>query len=207
MSFNYDALLLASGGMDSTVMYYWLKNKNLKILPVFIDYGQHFKETEYQSLINLLPSNAVSSIRIIRIGDIFQNSKSRLIIEPNLWEDDVTSDDLYLPYRNLLFLTLGASIAQAEKIPEVYAAFINSNHAKEIDGSKEFLDNLTTMLAGFGQVTVQLPFRDFTKKEVANLGIELGVPISRTYSCQANSNTHCGVCPNCVDRIEALNIL
>ncbi|UTW70738.1 7-cyano-7-deazaguanine synthase [Anaerobacillus sp. HL2] len=47
-----------------------------------------------------------------------------------------TAEDLYLPYRNLLFLSIAASVAQTLGINEVYSAFDNSNHAKEIDCSK-----------------------------------------------------------------------
>lgn len=201
---SYDAILMASGGLDSTVMAYWLKKKGIRVQILFIDYGQHFKKVEYETLLKVLPQEYKDSVRVVRIGDIYANSESRMIREPNLWEDDVTADDLYLPYRNLLFLSIASSVAQSENIPEVYSAFINSNHAKEIDCSKEFFDKLGTLLGEYGTVNIQMPFRDMSKKEVAELGIELGVPIAITYSCQANSEVHCGVCPNCVDRINAL---
>ncbi|MFS0559038.1 7-cyano-7-deazaguanine synthase [Brevibacillus sp. 179-C9.3 HS] len=202
---NYDALLMASGGMDSTVMAFWLQNQGKKVLPLFIDYGQHFRDTELETLRVVLPEQMKDAIEIINIGDIYRHSTSRMIIEPNLWEDDVVADDLYLPYRNLLFLSAAASFAQSLGIKEVYSAFINSNHAKEIDCSKEFFDRLGGLLENYGTVQIKMPFRDLSKQEVAQLGIRLGVPIAITYSCQAHSNTHCGVCPNCVDRLTALN--
>lgn len=202
---TFDALLMASGGMDSTVLAYWLREKGKNILPLFIDYGQHFKNTELDSLKKHLPEEYKESIKIINIKDIYALSKSRMIVEPNLWEDEVVADDLYLPYRNLLFLSIAASIAQTHGIKEVYSAFINSNHAKEIDCSKEFFDNLNGLLESYGPVNICMPFRFYTKKEVAELGLKLKVPISETFSCQASSEVHCGVCPNCVDRLNALN--
>jgi queuosine biosynthesis protein QueC len=201
----FDALLMASGGMDSTVLAYWLKRQEKKVLPLFLDYGQHFKDTELNSLKKLLPIEFKEYIRVIDIKDIYLGSKSRMIMEPNLWEDDVVADDLYLPYRNLLFLSIAASVAQTEGITEVYSAFINSNHAKEIDCSKEFFDNLGGLLESYGSISIQMPFRFYSKKDVADLGITLGVPIAETFSCQASSSVHCGVCPNCVDRLNALN--
>ncbi|GIN62732.1 7-cyano-7-deazaguanine synthase [Robertmurraya siralis] len=191
--------------MDSTVLAYWLKNQNKKVLPIFLDYGQHFKDTELNSLKQLLPEEFKKDIRVIDISDIYKLSNSRMIKEPDLWKDDVSADDLYLPYRNLLFLSIAASLAQTEKISEIYSAFINSNHAKEIDCSKEFFDNLGGLLENYGTVSIKMPFRYFSKKEVADLGITLGVPISETFSCQASSTVHCGACPNCIDRLTALN--
>lgn len=207
MSKEHDALLMASGGLDSTVLAYWLREKGKNVLPLFINYGQHCRKTERETLERLLPTEYVESIRTVNISDIYINSKSRMIVEPNLWEDDVSADDLYLPYRNLLFLSVAAAVAQSEGITEVYSAFINSNHAKEIDCSKDFFDNLGELLESYGSISINMPFRDYSKQEVAALGVKLGVPIALTYSCQANGTTHCGVCPNCVDRINALNAL
>lgn len=205
--YKYDALLMASGGLDSTVMAYWLKSQGKKVLPLFIDYGQHFLKREYDTLLQVIPNDYKDSIRVVRIGDIYNSSKSSMIKEPDLWKDDITAENLYLPYRNLLFLSVAASVAQSENITEVYSAFINSNHAKEIDCSKDFFDKLGSMLEEYGTVRINMPFRDYSKSEVADIGIKLKAPISLTFSCQANSRVHCGVCPNCVDRLSALNSL
>lgn len=72
----------------------------------------------------------------------------------------------------------------------------------------EFFQKLETLLEEYGSVKVNMPFRDMTKTQVAELGIVLGVPgFEKTYSCQVNSVNPCGSCPNCVDRIEANNNL
>lgn len=195
---------MASGGMDSTVLAYWLQNQGKKVLPLFIDYGQHFKDLEYASLIKHIPLEYKNDIKIVNVKDIYSFSNSRMIIEPNLWKDEVSADDLYLPYRNLLFLSIAASVAQTLNIKEVYSAFIDSNHAIEIDCSKDFFDNLGSLLKIYGPIDIKMPFRLLTKKEVAEIGLKLNVPIAETFSCQASSVTHCGACPNCIDRINAL---
>src|SRR5690606_28957834 len=132
---------------------------------------------------------------------------SRFINEANLWEEELTADDLYIPYRNILILTLAASFAQSMNINEVYSAFINSNHAKEIDCSKEFFLRMEDMLVDYGAVKIVMPFLEMSKFEVAKIGIALKAPIGKTFSCQASSKIPCGACPNCVDRLEALSIL
>lgn len=202
-----DGVLLASGGMDSTVLAYKLYRENKNIELLFIDYGQHCSLKEYETLKIVIPPSLRNKIRVIKIGDIYQESKSRMIIEANLWEDTVVAEDLYLPYRNLLFLSIASAYAQSKGIKNVYSAFINSNHAKEIDCSMEFFNKLESLLKDYGSIQIKMPFREMTKTEVAKLGKELKVPIEITYSCQVNANNPCGACPNCVDRIEAIKNL
>ena len=203
----YDGVLLASGGMDSTVLAYDLASKKKKIVILFLDYGQHCRETEYRTLKEVIPEIYKDNIRVIKIGDVYKESKSRMIVEANLWTDDVVADDLYLPYRNLLFLSIASAYAQSIGAPYVYSAFINSNHAKEIDCSMEFFTKLQSVLQMYGSVGIKMPYREMTKREVARLGVKLKAPVAATYSCQVNANNPCGACPNCVDKIDAINAL
>lgn len=200
-----NGILLASGGLDSTTMFYWLKNQNIKVRPLFINFGQHCASKELKTLKSVLPKEKISEIIELDISDIYKFSTSKFINEPNLWEEVVEANDLYIPYRNTLILTIAASIAQSLNLDIVYSAFINSNHAKEIDCSNKFFDELNEHLTEYGSVKIEMPFRNKSKYEVAKIGLSLNVPIHKTYSCQAQSETPCGACPNCVDRLDALN--
>lgn len=200
-------IILASGGLDSTTLcYLFIKNK-IEFTPLIINYGQHCFHTELESLQSVLPKEHASRIEIINVPEIYKFSSSKFINPVNLWEEPITADDLYIPYRNVLLLTIGASFARTLGLNYVYSAFINSNHAKEIDCSNIFFNNLESLLQDFGSVNIKMPFRSFSKYEVAKLGVELGVPIGSTFSCQASPKVPCGACPNCVDRLESLKKL
>jgi len=152
----------------------------------------------------VLPREAADAVVAVNVSDVYRNTGSRLISEPDLWREEVEDKDLYLPYRNLFMLTVGAAFAQARGIGRVYAAFINSNYAREIDCSAAFFDRLGDLLKDYGAVEVEMPFREMSKKEVARLGLSLGAPIALTFSCQVSSATPCGACPNCIERLAAL---
>jgi len=204
---NKNGVLLASGGLDSTTMAYWLLSKGINFVPLFINYGQHCASTEYQTLLKVLPSSHLDKVEFMNISDIYKKSTSRFIQPANLWEDDIQADDLYIPYRNTLLLTVGASFARTIGLTYVYSAFINSNHAKEIDCSNEFFGKMDDLLADYGSVKIEMPFRYYSKYDVAKIGIELGAKIGDTFSCQASPQIPCGACPNCVDRLDALKQL
>lgn len=198
-----EALLLASGGLDSTTVAYQLVSKNIRVVPIFFDYGQHCVEVEWDRLNEVLPADMPRPERF-DISDIFRGSTSRLIREADLWHEEVKDDDLYIPYRTMLFFAAAAAHAQTVGILDVYTGFINSNRAKEIDCTAEFMNTLDGLTASIGPVRFHSPFRYSSKADVARAAVELGVPIGRTYSCQASAQFPCGACPNCVERLNAL---
>jgi 7-cyano-7-deazaguanine synthase len=196
-------MLLTSGGLDSTTVAFRLHEKGEEVSPLFFDYGQHCVETEWDRVIEVLPKGMRRPERV-NLSDLFRGSKSRLIVEANLWKDEVHDDDLYVPYRTLLFYAAAASRAQTLGIFDVYTGFINSNHAKEIDCTAEFMNKLDGLSEAIGPVRFKSPFRYSSKAEVVREAVRLGVPIGRTFSCQASSKLPCGACPNCVERLGAL---
>lgn len=198
------ALLLCSGGLDSTTLAYWLHERSVPLMPIFLDYGQHCVEKEWETLRRVLPTSGVLEPERIDVSGVFRGSRSRLIVEPDPWSEKVAAEELYIPYRTLLFLSIGAACAQTRDIVDVYSGFINSNHAKEIDCSAEFLNSLDALAEDVGPVRFHMPFRNWSKSQVVAEALRLGVPIGNTYSCQLFSDTPCGACPNCVDRLNAI---
>ncbi len=196
-------ILLASGGLDSTTVAYKMVSEDIQVVPVFFDYGQHCVEMEWDRVNEVLPKQIQRPERI-NISDLFRGSNSRLIKEADLWTESVIDDDLYIPYRTMLFFAAAAARAQTLEIDTVYTGFINSNHAKEIDCTSEFLNKLDNLTENIGPVRFVSPFRYSSKAEVASNAVRLQVPIGRTYSCQAASSFPCGACPNCVERLGAL---
>jgi 7-cyano-7-deazaguanine synthase len=198
------AVLLASGGLDSTTLCYDLVRQRVQVTPLFLNYAQHCAATELATLRDVLPAACREHVVILDVASVYAGASSRLIREPDLWSDNVQYAELYLPYRSLLFLSVACAYAAAHDFSTVYAAFINSNHAQEIDCSHEFFVRLNGLLAEYGGVDLRLPYRDWTKRQVVEHAATLGVPIGRTFSCQVSSDVPCGACPNCVDRLDAL---
>lgn len=197
------AVLLSSGGLDSTTVGYQLVADGLDVAPIFFDYGQHCVEAEWSRVTKLLPSKMRAPERI-DISGIFSGSRSRLICEADLWNDQVRDDDLYVPYRTMLFFAAAAARAQTIGVLDVYTGFINSNHAKEIDCTATFMNGLDELAESVGAVRFHSPFRYSTKADVVRRALQLGVPVGLTFSCQASAGFPCGACANCVERLNAL---
>jgi 7-cyano-7-deazaguanine synthase len=80
-----EVLLLASGGLDSTTVAYWLRQNGVVVAPVFFDYGQHCVQKEWSTLLDVLPKDGVKSPQKFDISDVFHGSRSRLVLEADLW--------------------------------------------------------------------------------------------------------------------------
>lgn len=199
------AVLLCSGGLDSTVLAYKLIRDAVHVTPVFIDYGQHCANTELATARRVLPATIRDKVEVLDLSSVYRHSSSRLIRAANLWMDPVSDDDLYVPLRNLLLFSAAAAFAQSLACEQVYAAIINTVRAKEVDCSVEFFGRLRDVMDVYGTVELVLPFRLMSKVDVAQLGVSLGAPIGETFSCQAAPEVACGACPNCVERLAAFD--
>lgn len=202
---NYDGLLMASGGLDSTVLAYKLQSEKKNIVPLFINYGQHFAHTEEERFLEVLPTKYIKNYKKVDVSDVFINSNSIMVKKIDLTKTTAVDDDVFLPYRNMFLLSTAIAFASSINIKNVYSAFINSNHAKEIDATSDFLDYVTKYFKSVGDVNLHMPLRDFTKADVLKLGISLNTPVDRTFSCQVYADVHCGACANCVDRQNAFD--
>lgn len=196
--------ILASGGLDSTVLTYSLTYEGKKVQLIYIDYGQHFKDTEINALRSSMPLEIFSNLKIIDVSSIYTESTSPLIKPHNLWEDKVEDSMLYVPYRTLVMLSAGMAYAQSIGCRALYAGFIDSNYVNDIDCSEEFFRKFDAVNDMYEGVDLRFPMRYMSKVEVVELGLKVSAPILLSYSCQINKEIPCGACANCVDRNQAM---
>ena len=175
------ALLLASGGLDSTTLAYSLVSADQPIRPLFFDYGQHCVDKEWNTLKAVIPkSPLVGEIIRLNISDIYKFSSSVMIREADPWKEQVNDKDLYIPYRTLMFFSVSACVAQSLGMRDVYSAFINSNYAKELDCAADFLNKLDALSQDVGPVRFKMPFRNNTNAAVVAAADEPKVPLAQT---------------------------
>lgn len=200
-------LLLASGGLDSTTLAYSLIAQGIDFMPLFINYGQHSSNTELTTLREVLPARFREKIEVVDVSAVYRGSSSRLVVAPDLWRERVEDEDLFLPQRNLLILSIGAAFAESRGMTKVYAGFIETHRAPGADCCDPFFEIMDRLMHQSGQVEIVLPLRRLSKAEVAQLGVKVGAPIGQTFSCLAAAAIPCGACPNCVDRLQAIDSL
>jgi 7-cyano-7-deazaguanine synthase len=112
-----------------------------------------------------------------------------------------------VPFRNLLFVTLAAGVAEVEDVHDLYIAPVRDDQAAYRDCRREFYDSLESTL-GLGATKeadfrIHTPLVEYSKKRVVQLGLELGVPYELTHTCYEGRRPACGVCDACSERLAA----
>ena len=186
-----------SGGMESSVLLYKAAEDYEEVHTVTFDYGQrHNREliaAEKQLLNakhdfpNVLFTNKVLDVKYIK--DIADTSS---LTNNNIETPDVkevmgeAQPKSYVPFRNLMFLSILLSYAEKLKADEVwYGAAEADSLAGYWDGSVQFVDKLNQicLLNREIDVRVRAPLLTMSKKEIILNGIELGVNFADTYTC------------------------
>ena len=201
------AVLVYSGGLDSTTLLY--EYKDSIALAVSFDYGsKHNKrELEYAALNCKRLGIRHLVIPLEFMGKYFRSDL--LIGGGDIPEGSYADENMkstVVPFRNGIMLSIAAGLAESYELDAIMLANHSGDHAIYPDCRPEFIEGMAAAVeAGtYNGVKVVSPYCNMTKREIALRGRELGVDFSLTYSCYKGGEKHCGKCGTCVERKEAL---
>ena len=200
-----------SGGLDSTVILNWVLSEGHEVHAVSFNYGQRHFIKEMQCAEQNCKKLGVKSHKIINL-DFFKdivNSSSLVNDEIDVAKTkDVLGDPQtvnYVPNRNMMMLSICTAYAESIGATQVYhgSALVDSQ-AGYWDGSSEFLKaiNDVNALNRRDRVEIVAPLITKSKKEIIQLGVDLGVDFTSTWTCYCGRDQACGECPACSSRIQ-----
>ena len=122
-----------------------------------------------------------------------------------------TIPDTYVPARNMVFLSVAASYADALDITDIFIGVSEVDYSGYVDCREEFIRsmeqtiNLGTVLGAEKKqkITLHAPFMHMTKADEVRLGNRLGVDYSLTWTCYRGDEKPCGTCDSCLLRAKA----
>lgn len=202
------ALIIYSGGMDSTVLLHAMKN-DIK-LAVSFNYGSNHNDREFECA-QINADKLGIELRRIDIKSVMKGMKSSLLSGAEAIPEGHYADDnmasTVVPFRNGIMLSIAAGIAESEGLDTILLASHAGDHAQYPDCRVEFNTAINQAIhTGTDyKVSIAAPYSDMTKREIAELGQSLDVDFNDTWSCyKADSDEHCGKCGTCVERVWAL---
>jgi len=206
------AVVLFSGGLDSTVLVYDLLNEGADLKLLSIDYGQrHEKELKSSSEIAEFLGLEHEILRLPMLNNLLGGSAltdpSISLPEGHYAEDSMKAT--VVPNRNMILLSLAAGHAISLQFDTVAYAAHAGDHTIYPDCRPEFATAMdqALKLCDWNTVSLYRPFVQLSKHDLVRKGNELGVPFEKTWSCYAGNDKHCGKCGTCVERKEAFELV
>ena len=201
-----NAIVLASGGLDSYVTAHYVKKKlGKEVKLLFFDYGQKALVEELRS-VEHLKRELDCELEVVSLPWLGKISTSFINKEGSGGE---SLNDWYVPCRNSVFLISALAFADSQFIKtgeesEIYLGIKYEGELRFKDTTPEFIEKMnelskTATEKGFKIIA---PFIDKDKEDIIEIGEELGIDLSKSYSCYLGSKNgeHCGKCAGCLAR-------
>ena len=209
------AIVLLSGGLDSTTVLAIAKAHNFECYALSFDYGQK-QRSELESAKTIANQSKVAEHRIMKISlaDIGGSALTDDKIDVPKYSESDEIPVTYVPARNTIFLSFALAWAEVIDCQKIYIGVNALDYSGYPDCRPEFIKafedmaNLATKQSVEGdKIEIKTPLISMTKAEIIQKGLSLGVDYSQTISCYlANSNGEaCGECDACVLRLNGFN--
>lgn len=204
------AVVLLSGGLDSTTCLAIAKNQGYSCYALSFEYGQKHS-AELNAAKNIAKQFNVEKHEIISLslGSLQQSALTDKTIDvPNY----ISSNEIpvtYVPARNTVFLSIALGWAEIIEAEAIFIGATAVDYSGYPDCRPEYitafqnLANLATKAAMEGRsITIKTPLIHLSKAEIIRKGYELGVHYGLTVSCyKANAEGEaCGECDSCFHR-------
>lgn len=205
------AIILLSGGLDSTTCLYWAKNRGYQLFSLVFDYGQrHKKEIRNAVKIAQILGTHYEIVQFVLPWGRSALIKKEISLPKERSLKEVTSGKIpvtYVPARNTIFLSFALSFADAIGGGTIVIGANAVDFSGYPDCRPRYIDSmqkvawLGTKSGSEGKkIEILAPLIKMPKAEIIKLGLSLKVPYQLTWSCYRGERKPCRKCDSCILR-------
>ena len=206
-----DALVVFSGGQDSTTCLFWAKKHFRKVYAITFIYGQkHVREVELARAIAQKAEVEINVLNVPLIGSLGKNSLTDSKLEMDSEKPADSYPNTFVPGRNLFFLSIAAVYAREKGIRHIITGVSQTDYSGYPDCRDAFIKslNVTLNLAMDSQFILHTPLMWLDKAQTWEMADQLGVfdlVRNETLTCYNGiPGDGCGHCPACTLRRQGL---
>lgn len=200
------AVLLLSGGLDSTTTLAIAKKEGYEVTALSFDYGQRHS-VELDAARRIAAAYGVEHIVSTIDTELFAGSAltDQIEVPRNQQTDDIPVT--YVPARNTVFLSLALALAESIGAWDIFIGVNALDYSGYPDCRPEYIEEFTRLanlatkasIEGRGRFLIHAPLITLTKAEIIQTGLQLSVDYSITHSCYdpTSKGEACGVCDSC----------
>jgi 7-cyano-7-deazaguanine synthase len=210
---NKKAVVLYSGGLDSTTCMAIAKHDGFEAYALSFSYGQRHS-VELEKAKQYATQIGAADHRVVDV-DLRQFGGSALTDDIDVPKNQLTEGEIpvtYVPARNTIFLSFALGWAEVLGAKDIYIGVNALDYSGYPDCRPEFISayenmaNLATKagVEGDDPYTIHTPLIQLSKAEIIRTGTDLGVDYRLTHSCYDPTSTGiaCGQCDSCLLRLK-----
>lgn len=202
------AVVLLSGGLDSTTCLSVALKDGYEVYPLSFDYGQrHYRELE--SAKKVAEYYNIKNHKIVKMGNVGGSALTDAGIDVPDYKGTADIPVTYVPARNIVFLSYAAGYAEVVEAEAIYIGVNAIDYSGYPDCRPEFIEAFEKVI-GVGTkqgvegkaVKIVTPLIDLSKAQIIKLAYENNAPLHLTTSCYRGGEKACGICDSCVLRLK-----
>jgi 7-cyano-7-deazaguanine synthase len=204
------AVLLFSGGLDSTTVLAYAQQQGFDVYPLSFDYGQkHVAELTAAKRV-ATAFGVHLNIVTLALGTLTGSALTDADKDITNFSANKKIPTTYVPARNTVFLSLALAYAEVLGVKDIFIGVSSVDYSGYPDCRPEFitafevLANVATKMGVEGErIRLHTPLMHLSKAATVQLGQSLGVDYALTVSCyraQEATGEACGLCDSCVLR-------
>ena len=203
------AVCIVSGGMDSALSAKIAQNEGYKIIALHFNYGQKTQHKELECFRKV--ATEIDAVEKYEIDlPFFAQIGASALIDKDI---DVPISGLgegvpatYVPFRNGIFLSIAAAIAEKHKAEALYIGVVEEDSSGYPDCRESYIKQMQKAI-NLGtkdetQLEIKMPLVHLKKSEIVKMSLALDVPLEHTWSCYKSEEKACGVCDSCRLRLK-----
>jgi len=207
------AVCIMSGGMDSTLAAYMMRDEGYEIIGLHFNYEQRTQEKELEAFHKICNELDVKEPYIVNL-DFFSQLGASALTDKNI---DVPTEGVqegvpvtYVPFRNGIFISLATAIAEKEGAEVLVIGVVEEDSSGYPDCREEYINSMQKSInLGTKDETVleiKMPLVHLKKSEIVKESVKRKVALDLTWSCYQSEEKACGVCDSCRLRLNGFNV-
>jgi 7-cyano-7-deazaguanine synthase len=200
------AIVLMSGGLDSTTVLAYAISKGYEITGLSFDYGQRHK-IELESSKKIAEFYGINR-NVFKI-DLRQIGGSSLTDKIEIEKGKIGREEVpntYVPARNIIFLSIAGGYADVAHIDDIMIGVNAVDYSGYPDCRPDFISSMERTLrlglSGSHNIQIIAPLQHMSKSEIIKMGMNLKAPYELTHSCYRGGTKACGKCDSCLLRLK-----
>ncbi len=198
-----------SGGMDSTLAAYMMRDEGYEIIGLHFNYEQRTQTKELEAFHDICKQLKVKDPYVVNL-DFFSSIGASALTDISIEVPTSGVEEgvpvTYVPFRNGIFISIATAIAEKEGAEVLSIGVVEEDSSGYPDCRESYINSMQRSInLGTKDETVleiKMPLVHLQKSQIVQEAIKRDVPLELTWSCYQSEEKACGVCDSCRLRLK-----